>query len=89
MDINLDTKKPLFSDAILNKLRYEHTHGGGMTTEYHPTDDIAALFKTRDLVLIRTEEPKIGYKKKVVSWKKKTNAEINNLLTEQEWRQYL
>ena len=49
MDINLDTKNPLFSDDILNKLRYEHTHGGGTTTEYHPTDDIAALFKTRDL----------------------------------------
>lgn len=78
---------PLFKDDILNKIRQNHIDG--ITTEYHPTNDIAALFKKRDLVLIRTEEPKIGFKKKIVSWKKKTNAEINKMIADQEWRPYL
>jgi hypothetical protein len=61
----------------------------GVITEYHVSADICVLFKTRDLVLIKKTEPNKGKKKKVISWRKKTCEEINNILENQDWKECL
>ena len=58
---------------------------GGVTVEYHLSKDICALFKARDLVLIKKSGPDAGKKKKVLSWMKKAKAEIEEILSWQEW----
>ena len=59
---------------------------GGVTVEYHLPNDICVLFKSRDLILIKKIGPDAGKKKKVLSWMKKTKAEIEEVLSWQEWR---
>ena len=59
---------------------------GGVIVEHHLSNDICALFKARDLVLIKKSGPNSGKKKKVLSWMKKTKAEIEEILSWQEWR---
>lgn len=72
--------------SIIEELRRGYH---GIVTEHHVSNDICALFKTRDLILIKKTDPDKGKKKKVVSWRKKSSEEINDILINQEWRAYL
>jgi hypothetical protein len=47
-------------------------------------DNIVANFKFRDLVCVKLDENGVTKKKKVVSWRKKTVAEINDILNNQD-----
>lgn len=59
--------------------------GSWVITEYHVSSDICILLKSRDMIFIKKNEPHKGEKKKVVSWRKKTNSELNDILDNLKW----
>jgi hypothetical protein len=75
--INLRTIKAVLDDA--------RKHVAGVITEYHVSDEICILLKPRDMVIIKKTNPRKGKQKKVVSWRKKTNEEIVDLLKNLDW----
>lgn len=56
----------------------------GVVTACNIGNDIVANFKFRDLVCIKLDGGQ-EKKKKVVSWRKKTVSEINDILNGQDW----
>ena len=71
-------------EAVLNDAR---KHVAGVITEYHASDEICILLKPRDMVIVKKTNPRKGKQKKVVSWRKKTNAELIRILETIDWEE--
>lgn len=66
-------------------LRERQADPQGITTEIGLKNGIAAFFKHRDLVIIRTSATGKTEAKRVHNWRKKSASEINHILNAQEW----